>query len=163
MALNRWHPFALRTPFDDFFETPAFRFPTDLSFPRGSDRDIWQQRHPYQVHEDEKAYHVAIDVPGTPAKDMSIKVEDNVLHLSGGRKIKKEGGFAESKFDYRMTLGDDVEVDKISANLEDGVLHLTAPKMEVKKPAARVISITDGAAAPMKLDVQKSEEKKEDK
>jgi HSP20 family molecular chaperone IbpA len=146
-------------------DMPTFAFPRELAFPTRTFDDqterFWN-RHPYQVHEDDKEYTVSVDVPGVKAEDMNIKVEENVLHLSGGRKIKKEGGYSESKFDYRMTLGDDVQVDKITANLQDGVLKLTAPKMEVKKPAARVISITDGGTTkPMKLDVGAAEEKKE--
>jgi HSP20 family protein len=142
------------------FDTPAFAFPrtSELAFPRNFEQ---QFRHPYQVHEDDKEYTVSVDVPGVKAEDMNIKVEENVLHLSGGRKIKKENGYSESKFDYRMTLGDDVEVDKISASLEDGVLRLTAPKMEVKKPAARVISITS-TPTTKKLGVGAADEKKEE-
>ncbi|KAL3910688.1 MAG: hypothetical protein SGARI_001999 [Bacillariaceae sp.] len=52
---------------------------------------------------------------------MSIKIEDdNVLHLSGGRKIENEDGtgFMERKFDYRMTLGDNVDKDKFAASEE---------------------------------------------
>jgi hypothetical protein len=83
---------------------------------------------------------------------MNIMVEENFLHLRGGRKIKKENRYSESKFDNRMTLGDDVEIDAISASLGDGVLELTAAKTDVKKPATRVISIAS-TPTPKKLGV----------
>jgi HSP20 family protein len=170
MALNRYHPFALRSPFDDaFFDTPFFAFPRELAFPRVTSLDqpepqaeFWSHRHPYQVHEDDKAYTVSVDVPGVKAEDMNIKVEENILKLEGGRKVKSENGYSERKFSYSMTLGDDVNLDKISANLEDGVLKLTAPKMEVKKPAARVINIT-GGPQPMQIDVEKKKHVAEEK
>jgi len=162
MALSRFHPFALRTPFDELFDVPTFGFPRDLdnlpsrSFVTQPPEGFWLPRHPYHVHEDDKTYMVSVDVPGVKAEDINLKIEDDkVLHLSGGRKIQKENGsFSESKFDYRMTLSDNVDVNKISANLQDGVLKLTAPKMEVKKPEARVINITE-APAPKQLDVEK--------
>ncbi|KAG7354751.1 heat shock protein Hsp20 [Nitzschia inconspicua] len=160
MSLARFRPFALRTPFGEVFDMPPFPLPRELAhFPSfnsfDNDEGFWHSRHPYQVHEDDKTYTVSVDVPGVRAEDMNIKIEDNnVLHLSGGRKIQDGKNFSERKFDYRMTLGDDVQVDKISANLADGVLKLTAPKMEKKKPEARTIKITDGPA-PMQLDVEK--------
>jgi HSP20 family protein len=158
MSLARFRPFALRTPFGEVFDMPSFprelaHFPSFNTF--DNDEGFWHSRHPYQVHEDDKIYSVSVDVPGVKAEDMTIKIEDNnVLHLSGGRKIQDGKNFSERKFEYRMTLGDDVQVDKISANLADGVLKLTAPKIEVKKPEARTIQITQ-APAPKQLHVEK--------
>jgi HSP20 family molecular chaperone IbpA len=168
MSLSKFRPFALRTPFGEVFDMPAFPFPRELAnFPSfknfDNDEGFFSSHHPYQVQEDDKSYTVSVDVPGVRAEDMNIKIEDNnVLHLSGGRKIQDGNNFSERKFDYRMTLGDDVQVDKISAHLADGVLKLTAPKMEVKKPEARTIKITNGPA-PKQLDVDKKgqEEKNE--
>ncbi|KAG7359262.1 heat shock protein Hsp20 [Nitzschia inconspicua] len=163
MSLARFRPFALRTPLGEVFDMPSFPFPRELaSFPNffnsfENDEGFWHSRHPYQVHEDDKTYTVSVDVPGVRPEDMDVKIEENnVLHLSGGRKIQDGNNFSERKFDYRMTLGDDVQVDKISASLADGVLKLTAPKMEKKMPEARTIQITAGPA-PMQLDVEKKE------
>jgi HSP20 family molecular chaperone IbpA len=160
MSLARFRPFALRTPFGEVFDMPAFPFPRELAnFPSlnsfDKDEGFWHSRHPYQVREDDKMYTVSVDVPGVKAEDMNIKIEDdNVLHLSGARKIQDGNNFSERGFEYRMTLGDKVQVDKISANLADGVLKLTVPKMEVKKPEARTIQITE-APAPNQIQVEK--------
>ncbi|KAG7355224.1 heat shock protein Hsp20 [Nitzschia inconspicua] len=164
MSLARFRPFALRTPLGEVFDMPSFPFPRELArFPNylnsfDNDEGFWHSRHPYQVHEDDRTYTVSVDVPGVRPEDMNVKIEDdNVLHLSGGRKIQDGTNFSERKFDYRMTLGDDVQVDKISASIADGVLKLTAPKMEKKEPEARTIKITVGPPAPMQLDVEKKE------
>jgi HSP20 family molecular chaperone IbpA len=159
MSLARFRPFALRTPLGEVFDMPAFPFPRELAnFPSFNSFDnnegFWHSRHPYQVHEDDKMYTVSVDVPGVRAEVMNIKIDNNVLHLSGGRKIQDGKNVSERKFEYRMTLGDDVQMDKISANLADGVLKLTAPKVEVKKPEARTIQITEGPA-PKQLHVEK--------
>ena len=166
MSLSRFHPFAF--PFDDFFGTPTFYFPRDLmTAPRNSNNNnnnngshsihansqYW--RHPgYEVNEDDKNYMVSVDVPGVKPEDMTIKVEENTLRLSGGRKVKTDKEVSERRFDYRLSLGDDVDLEKIAANLENGVLHLTAPKKVVKKPEARTIQITSGPA-PKHLEVDK--------
>jgi HSP20 family molecular chaperone IbpA len=157
MSLARFRPFALRSPLGDVFDMPTFPFPRELasfnSFDNGE--GFWHSHHPYQVHEDDKMYTVSVDVPGVRPENMNIKIEDNnVLHLSGGRKIQDGDKFSERKFEYRMTLGDDVQVDKISASLTDGVLKLSAPKMEKKKPESRSIQITEGPA-PSQLQVEK--------
>ena len=125
---------------------------------------FWNHHHPgYEIHEDDKAYTVSVDVPGIRAEDMKIKVEDNkMLHLSGSRKtIQKnkngqEGSASERKFDYRLSMGDNVDLEKLTANLDNGVLYLTAPKKEIpKKKEARTIKITNGPA-PKQLQIEKS-------
>jgi HSP20 family molecular chaperone IbpA len=153
MSLARLRPFSLRTPLSEVFDMPVFPLSRELAnFPSfnsyNNDVGFWHSRHPYQIHEDDKMYTVSVDVPGVRAEDLSIKIEDNnVLHLSGERKIQDGKNHSERKFDYRMTLGDDVQLEKISANLADGVLKLTAPKIVVKKPEARTIQITEDPAS----------------
>ena len=84
-----------------------------------------------------------------------------MLHVSGSRQIKKsgqDGGTAasERKFEYRLSMGDRVDLEKLTANLDNGVLYLTAPKKEEpKKKEARTIKITNGPA-PKQLQVEKS-------
>ena len=163
MALNRFNPFAFPSVLDEFFEPPTTFFPRDLTTfgphtttTRDSQQSFW--RHPgYEVHEDDKHYMVSVDVPGVRPEDMKIEVVDDTLHVSGGRKIKRGGTESESKFDYRLSMGD-VDLGKITANLDNGVLQLTAPKKEPEKPQARTIQITSGPS-PMKLEDEKKEDK----
>jgi HSP20 family molecular chaperone IbpA len=102
MSLLKFRPFALRTPFGEVFDMPAFPFPRELAnIPNfntfESDEGFWHSRHPYQVQEDDKMYTVSVDVPGVRAEDMNIKIEDNnVLHLSGGRKINEGKTFPDA-------------------------------------------------------------------
>ncbi|HGY12381.1 MAG TPA: Hsp20 family protein, partial [Desulfobacterales bacterium] len=39
-----------------------------------------------------------------------------------------------STFSRSFTLPDDVDADKVEAQLKDGILYLTLPKSEVAKP-----------------------------
>lgn len=109
-------------------------------------QSYWKGHSGYDLREDDKSYNLSVDVPGVKAEDMTIKVEANTLRVSGFRKRTTSDGKSseERKFDYRLTLGDDVDVDNISANLENGVLQLTAPKKKPEEPKARVIQVTNG-------------------
>jgi len=165
MALNRFNPFVIPSVFDDFFEPPATFFPRDLATfgPLAAmTRDAPLQqfwRHPgYEVHDDDKNYMVSVDVPGVKPEDMTISVEDNTLRVTGGRKITKDGQVSESKFDYRLSMGD-CDMEKVTAHLDNGVLQLTAPKKVPVKPEARTIKITTSArddASPKALTEEKS-------
>lgn len=99
------------------------------------------------MHDDDKNYMVSVDVPGVRPEDMTISVEDNMLRVTGGRKVKKDGQVSESKFDYRLAMGD-CDIEKVTAHLDNGVLQLTAPKKVPVKPEPRTIKITTGHDGP---------------
>jgi HSP20 family protein len=90
------------------------------------------------TREDEKAYYVEVDLPGIKKEDVDINLEDNVLTVSGERKIKdeiKEDDYyrVESrygKFSRSFTLPEKVDVNKISAKSKDGVLEIVVPKLK---------------------------------
>lgn len=103
---------------------------------------------------------VSVDVPGVRPEDMTISVEDNTLRVTGGRKIKKDGQVSESKFDYRLSMGD-CDMEQVTAHLDNGVLQLTAPKKVPVKPEPRTITITTGDKGPSPMALV--DEKKEDK
>ena len=65
------------------------------------------------------------------------------MHITGGRKTEKEGVVSETKFEKRFTIGNNVETEKLTANLADGVLVLTAPKIEKKEKPVKHIMITE--------------------
>jgi HSP20 family molecular chaperone IbpA len=64
---------------------------------------------------------------------------------------------SESRFDKRFTIGDDIDVSKITANLENGVLTVTAPKKEKKEPETVKIPITMGTPTGQIEDEKKKE------
>jgi HSP20 family protein len=155
MALQPFgHPF-FSSGFDDFFDPRPFRhelMPVLANLERANDQILMRASPGYEIHEDDEKYSIAIDVPGVKSEDMTIKFEESgrVLNLSGGRKIKKGDTVSETKFVKRFTIGDNVDVDNIAANLSDGVLEVTAPKKAPEKKEAHIIKITEGPA-PSKL------------
>ena len=106
------------------------------------------------VLETEKEYKVELAAPGMTKDDFNVRIdEDNNLVISMEKKTenkeeKKDGRylrreFSYSKFEQALVLPDDVEKDKISANVTDGVLTVDLPKRtpEEKAKINRVIEI----------------------
>ena len=96
------------------------------------------------TREGDDAYYVEIDLPGIKKEDIEITTEDNVLTISGERKMKeevKEEDYykvesAYGKFSRSFTLPEKVDVENIHAESKDGVLEVVIPKLkeEEKKP-----------------------------
>ena len=107
------------------------------------------------VIENEKDYKVEVAAPGMTKDDFNIHLsEDNELVITMEKKneTKEEGKeskkylrreFSYSKFQQAFVLPEDVEKDKISANVTDGVLTIELPKRtpEEKAKINRVIEI----------------------
>ena len=107
------------------------------------------------VIESDKDYKVEVAAPGMTKEDFNIHLsEDNELVISmekknetkeedkGNKKyLRRE--FSYSKFQQALILPDDVEKDKINANVTDGVLTIELPKRtpEEKAKINRVIEI----------------------
>jgi HSP20 family protein len=153
MALNRYHynnPFG----FDDlFFPTPFFHrdpifdpMPVFPDLERLTDSVLVRSSPGYEINETDDNYHIVVDVPGVKAGDMSVQLENDgkVLHISGGRKVVKDNTTTETKFEKRFTIGKNIDTQKVTANLADGVLVLSAPKIEKKETPVTNIAITEG-------------------
>ena len=82
------------------------------------------------------AYYIEVDLPGVKKEEIEITTEDNVLTISGERKmseeVKEEDYYkVESvygKFSRSFTLPEDTDESKIEAQFENGVLEIKIPK-----------------------------------
>jgi HSP20 family protein len=100
------------------------------------------------VYETEDAVVVEAEVPGMEAKDLEIELADRRLRLSGEarREEEKEGKGYYRKERYfgriyrEVELPADVDPERARAELKNGILTLTLPKVETAK--ARKIKIT---------------------
>lgn len=91
------------------------------------------------------------DVPGLKKEEVKVEVEDDrVLQISGERnKESEEKGDtwhrverSSGKFMRRFRLPENAKVDQVKAAMENGVLTVTVPKVEVKKPDVKSIQIS---------------------
>jgi HSP20 family protein len=84
------------------------------------------------------------------AKDVDIRIENNVLTLRGERKVDSEvkqesyhrversyGAFTRS-----FTLPSTVDTANVKADYKDGILRITLPKREESKPKQIQINVS---------------------
>jgi HSP20 family protein len=139
--------------FDDFFAHPTLmsRDPFAPFFSRHHRPDpnttLLRSLSPgYEIKEHNGTYEIAVHVPdGVKVSDVAVELEHNgtVLYVSGERHQEDENGKLVSgmRFEKRFTIGTNVDTDNITANLSDGVLVLTAPKIETEQK--RTVAITE--------------------
>jgi HSP20 family protein len=100
---------------------------------------------PMDAWRDGDTFHLEFDLPGVEADSVDLDVERNVLTVRAERpqlEIDSELIAAERPrgvFSRQLILGDNLDLDKITASYRDGVLRLDVPVAERAKP--RKISI----------------------
>lgn len=107
------------------------------------------------VIENEKDYKVEVAAPGMSKENFNISLGDNnelVISMEkknesgekdkdGKRYLRRE--FSYSKFQQAFDLPDNVDVEKINASMNNGVLTIELPKVAVEEKAKtnRVIEV----------------------
>lgn len=94
------------------------------------------------IVEKEDSYIVYGEFPGMSKEDIKVNVnEEKVLRIKGNKqKISDEGRThlrterAYGEFERTFVLADNIDLEKISAKYENGVLELTIAKKEPVKP-----------------------------
>jgi len=91
------------------------------------------------IFADDEGYRVVAELPGVPKEAIDVKLENAVLTISGERKTGEGESQRTLKFSRSITVGDDVNPDGVSAKLENGLLTVSLPKIEERKP--RMITV----------------------
>jgi HSP20 family protein len=102
------------------------------------------------VYEDKDAIVVETELPGMKKEDVEVKLTGDLLTISGKRqdekKIERKDYFrverSASAFSRSVRLPVEVQIDKMTAQLKDGVLEIRAPKSEAARAGSRSVPIT---------------------
>jgi HSP20 family molecular chaperone IbpA len=101
------------------------------------------------IFENEKQIVLLADMPGVKAQDLNIDLRDNTLTLDGAVvPIETEGEenvlieYGVGRYYRQFSLSEMIDQNKIDAQLTDGVLRLTLPKVEKAEP--RTITVQAG-------------------
>ena len=126
------------TDFDDWFRNPFaalpslgqfFNLPEFLSGFTGG-------RIATDIHEDKDSYFARFELPGVKKEDVKVELNNNVLTVSAEKKEKTAEGEQSYSLSRSVSVPDGVNGEAIGAKLEDGVLTVTLPKAEHRKPRA---------------------------
>jgi HSP20 family protein len=95
----------------------------------------------YQVTESAEGYGLTVQLPGVTKEGLSITDEDGLLTIRGERAWKQPAGWtslyresSDRPFELSLRHDQGIDVEKIHAELADGVLRASLPKAEARKP-----------------------------
>jgi HSP20 family protein len=147
-SLDLWDPFD-GFPFGSGGSSSGSIFP---SFPRGASSDAAAFAGARIDWKETPEVHVfKADVPGLKKEEVKVEVDDgNILQISGERNKEQEEKTdqwhrverSSGKFLRRFRLPDNAKPEQIKASMENGVLTVTVPKEEAKKPDVKSIQIS---------------------
>jgi HSP20 family protein len=93
------------------------------------------------IFEAEDALHVVLEMPGVEKDNINLSVREGVLNIEGRLDFAKYKDLQPLYTEYNVgnysrsfRLSTSIDQNKIGAELKDGVLSLTLPKVEEAKP-----------------------------
>ena len=141
-------PFSLDV-WDPFFDT--FRSMAELRPSAGATETAAFANTNIDWKETAEAHVFKADLPGLKKEEVKVEVDEGrVLQISGERardlgektdrwhRVERSSG----RFLRRFRLPENAKVDQVKAAMENGVLTVTVPKEEVKKPEVKAIEIS---------------------
>jgi HSP20 family protein len=137
----------VRDDMDEFVE----RFLGGGSMPlRATGNDV-----PTDVFHTDDSLVIRMDLPGIDPDRVEVTVQDNVLLINGSRPFPYESdkvrfvrrGTFYGDFTQRIALGKGLDVDKIDARFDAGVLELRVPYAEEIQPRRIAIDVTGSKRA----------------
>jgi HSP20 family protein len=95
----------------------------------------------YEVSETPEAWGLTVQLPGVAREGLDFTAEENLITIRGRRIWRQPEAWTalyresvDAPFELVLEHGNVVDVDKIHAELKDGVLRVSLPKTEAVKP-----------------------------
>lgn len=96
---------------------------------------------PYELKESADAYGLEVFVPGVAKDAVELNVDKGELIITARRRWKAPEGWteifretADADYRLRLDLNETVNLERINAELEQGILRVTLPKAEAVRP-----------------------------
>jgi HSP20 family protein len=147
--LNRWEPFRGAATLQE----QVNRLFGNVLEHSGEESNLTSWAPAVDIYETAHELVVKADLPEVDAKELDIRVENNLLTIRGERKFEKKVSEdhylrverAYGSFSRSFSLANTVDADAIKADYQNGALTLTIPKREEAKP--KQIKVNVGAPA----------------
>ena len=94
------------------------------------------------IVEDDDQLRLTFEVPGMEKGDIKVVVADSKLTVSGEKKVSREikdenrvrSEINTGSFSRSFSLPDSVNAEKVAADYKNGMLEVSLPKKEERKP-----------------------------
>ncbi|KAM7252176.1 hypothetical protein ACFE04_024059 [Oxalis oulophora] len=116
-------------------------------------------RAPWDIKQGEKEYKLRFDMPGMTKDDVKVWVQDKMLFIKAEKTVEAENEQGEQKeeaeaeaeaeqvwsaksygkYSSRIALPENIEFEKIEAEVKDGVLYISIPKAD--STSAKILDI----------------------
>lgn len=111
-------------------------------------RDNGLMRKPvYDLKETDEAWTLTVQLPGVAKEGLELTAEEDIIRIRGDRAWRAPEGWTalyresvDAPFELTFEHDHSIDVEKIRAELKDGVLSVTLPKVEAVAP--RKIAVT---------------------
>lgn len=102
-------------------------------------RELYETSPAVDIYENEDEILLHADMPGVMKNDISVNIDNGTLSLSGVRTLASKGitnweEFSDVKYIRSFSVPQTIDVERVEAELKDGVLRLHLPKSEAAKP-----------------------------
>jgi HSP20 family protein len=139
-GLRIWQPNGELEQLGRYFEDVFGRSLLPAWTRTGPEAEAWAPK--IEVIEQKERFLVKAELPGVEEKDINLSITGNVLTIEGEKQTSAESdkeGYHYSETSYgsfsrSLTIPSSVDMDKIEANSEKGVLEIFLPKMREAQP-----------------------------
>ncbi|WP_289020241.1 Hsp20/alpha crystallin family protein [Desulfobacter postgatei] len=102
-------------------------------------KELYEATPAVDIYENEDEILIYADMPGVVKDDISVDIDNGTLSISGVRKLSVTGPvtyeeFSNAKYVRNFSVPQTIDVEKVEAELKNGVLRLHLPKSEAAKP-----------------------------
>lgn len=101
-------------------------------------RDTGRYNYPANIYDNENTFVIELSAPGFTKEDIKINLEQQTLNITAEPKQESEvqderflrREFNKSNLSRSFVLPKTVDLDKISADYQNGILRVTLPRRE---------------------------------
>jgi HSP20 family protein len=95
----------------------------------------------YEAKETDEAWGLQVHLPGVAKEGLELSAEEGRITIRGRRSWKAPAGWtalyresADAPYELVLSHDNTIDVERIHAELKDGVLRVSLPKAEAVKP-----------------------------
>lgn len=94
------------------------------------EKELCHSSVPYDVQEKNEYYRLHLDIPGVDPKNIRLKIQEQTLSVSAAESKETNNWKQNRSFSTSFSLPAHISTEKISANVENGVMDIILPKKQ---------------------------------